>query len=91
MQRLMEHVEPRKAYDEYLEFKMNRFPKKKGRLLEFAGVDGKDVYNTSVPFMFDNRLIIAGRVEDRSSEDSSTMFFDDQDGKWRKIDRKSVV
>ncbi|MDQ8738819.1 DUF1861 family protein [Paenibacillus sp. LHD-38] len=47
-----------------------------------SGVDGKDVYNISAPFLDEGVLVIAGRVESRDSEQSEIMFFVEQDGVW---------
>ncbi len=59
---------------------------------EFAGVGDKDVYNSSIfqarvyPGDEKETTIIAGRVEDRTSELSRVMFFQQgPDGKWYPI------
>lgn len=48
----------------------------------FENVGDKDVYNISAPFMDENELVIAGRVESRDSEHSEVHFFVKRDGKW---------
>jgi hypothetical protein len=50
-----------------------------GEVIRFEGVDGKDVYNITAPFVDRDERIIAGRVEDRDSEFSQVVFFR-QDG-----------
>ncbi|HWU94964.1 MAG TPA: DUF1861 family protein [Sphingomonas sp.] len=54
--------------------------------LQFAGVDGRDVYNITAPFHSAGRRVIAGRVERRDSEDSIAVFFEERDGVWQPID-----
>lgn len=42
----------------------------------FKGIQGKDVYNITSPFLFNGAFYIAARVESRNSEiDSKVMFF----------------
>ena len=53
---------------------------KKSKKLIFTGVGGKDVYNITAPFGDDGSLVIAGRVEDRNSENSKVKFFVDNNG-----------
>ncbi|MCC0714874.1 MTP-1 family protein [Clostridioides sp. ES-S-0077-01] len=48
----------------------------------FENVGEKDVYNISTPFMDENELVIAGRVESRDSEHSEIHFFVKRNGKW---------
>ncbi|MCC0783099.1 DUF1861 family protein [Clostridioides sp. ES-S-0108-01] len=48
----------------------------------FENVGEKDVYNISAPFMDENELVIAGRVEFRDSEHSEIHFFVKRNGKW---------
>ena len=49
--------------------------------LHFTGIGDSDVYNISSPFLDQGQPVIAGRVEQRSSERSTTMFFvEDHDG-----------
>ncbi|MEG1441439.1 MAG: DUF1861 family protein [Oscillospiraceae bacterium] len=45
-------------------FEKNK-PKFEGRLLIFEGVEGFDVYNSSIPFMHNGKKYIYGRVEKR--------------------------
>lgn len=45
------------------------------RKLEFPTMPGLDVYNVSVPLMWNHAAYIAGRVEKRSSEISEVVFF----------------
>ena len=46
----------------------DRRPKKKGVILKFDGVEGKDVYNITSPFKEDGIEYLVGRVEKRSSK-----------------------
>ncbi len=46
------------------------------RLETFCGVDGFDVYNPSVPFVWEGKEYLAGRVERRDSERSEVRFFE---------------
>jgi len=73
-----------KCVDElHLEFttrlKDSKFSPKK---LIFEGVKGKDVYNITVPFNQNGKIIIAGRVESRDSEYSEVIFFEENNNKW---------
>ena len=56
-----------------------------GELLEFYGLpNGTDVYNTSIPFNYNGKHYIYGRVEKRSEWASSVTRLFVQDGKcWR--------
>jgi len=69
-------ITPTRAIDDLLEFKKRRFPEKAGEILKFSGAEGYDVYNTSVPFDYRGTTVMAGRVESRDSEASTTMFFE---------------
>lgn len=60
-------------------------PPRTGKLV-FAGVDGRDVYNITAPFVSAGRRIIAGRVEARDSQESIAVFFEERDGIWHPID-----
>lgn len=53
---------------------------KRSEKLIFTGVGEKDVYNITAPFEDDGELVIAGRVEDRNSENSKVVFFTDNNG-----------
>lgn len=44
--------------------------------IQFSGCEGYDVYNITAPFEFDGTTMIAGRVEQRESEDSKIVFFE---------------
>lgn len=54
----------------------------KGKKLHFAGVGDRDVYNITAPFMNEGELYIAGRVEERNSEESEIIFFTCKDDVW---------
>lgn len=49
---------------------------------KFFGVDGYDVYNPSVPFVWEGKEYIAGRVEKRDSEHAEVRFFERTEGGW---------
>lgn len=53
------------------------------RVEKFAGAEGYDVYNPSVPFMWEGREYIAGRVEKRDTELSEVRFFVREGDVWR--------
>lgn len=53
--------------------------------------DKRDVYNISAPFYWNGETLIAGRVEARDSEDSETIFFEEQDGRWIKKEGYPVL
>lgn len=48
----------------------------------FEGVEGRDVYNITAPFLMGGEIVIAGRVENRDSEQSEIHFFKRKEGKW---------
>jgi hypothetical protein len=50
--------------------------------LRFADVGARDVYNITAPFRDAGAPTIAGRVEDRASERSTTRFFVERGGTW---------
>ncbi|WP_172194980.1 DUF1861 family protein [Saccharibacillus qingshengii] len=52
-----------------------------GSRLQFEGVGDKDVYNITAPFWNEGQWYIAGRVEERESEDSEIVFFKAKQGK----------
>ena len=72
---LFQKCEAESAKIQLQEFEKKRRPAHLGEVLQFDGVDGYDVYNPSIPFELDGRVIMAGRVENRSNEVSKTMFF----------------
>ncbi|MDD9148998.1 MULTISPECIES: DUF1861 family protein [unclassified Sporolactobacillus] len=59
--------------------------------LHFTGVGRRDVYNITAPFCDENRLVIAGRVETRKSEDSIVVFFEKRDRQWQRIHHLPVL
>lgn len=71
--------EPRRrgpqSVDELLAEHLRRAPAQAGVRLRFVGVEDRDVYNITAPFEADGELVIAGRVESRSSEYSDVYFF----------------
>lgn len=50
--------------------------------LAFSGVGDRDVYNIAAPFEDEGELVIAGRVEERDSEQSEIHFFVKQGEQW---------
>lgn len=48
----------------------------------FHGTDGCDVYNPSVPFEWEGKTFLAGRVERRESERSEVRFFVRREDGW---------
>ncbi len=46
------------------------------RKIQFLGVDDYDVYNISKEFVYQNKLMIAGRVEKRNTEICKVAFFE---------------
>ncbi len=65
----------------YKEFSKNRRIEE-ATIEIFEGVDGLDVYNPSVPFIFEGKEYIAGRVERRDSERSEIRFFTREGDRW---------
>lgn len=51
---------------------------------KFLSKDGKkkDVYNITAPFEWDGRTLLAGRVEERDSEHSEVVFFEQKKDCW---------
>lgn len=50
--------------------------------LSFSGMGNKDVYNIAAPFEDEGELVLAGRVEDRDSEQSEIHFFVERGEHW---------
>lgn len=56
--------------------------------LVFEGVGERDVYNVSVPFEapgLPGSRVLAGRVETRDSEQSTVVFFTEEEGVWQPV------
>lgn len=51
---------------------------KNPKTLRFVGTMGLDVYNPSEPFIYEGKELIIGRVEERDSEVSMSVFFEKQ-------------
>ena len=68
-------------------YELNRKPKEP-ELLLFEGVNGRDVYNCSVPFEEEGKTYILGRVERRNEWTNSIvlLFEKHPDGKWYRVD-----
>ena len=66
----------KKSIQNYIDEHVASKKKFEGRLLNFETNDGFDVYNCSVPFDYDGKTYIWGRVERRSDWASSvTLLF----------------
>lgn len=87
---LSEKISPVCAKEQLASFNQNK-PSTMGELLVFTGTEGLDVYNTSIPFELEGKLIIAGRVESRSNEVSQTKFFEKAGDKWQLIPDAPVL
>ncbi len=78
----MAPTNPKSAYAAFL---AKGLPKQQGRVLTFLGVEGYDVYNPSVPFSWQGKRVMAGRVEPRANADARIMFFEETDAGWQLI------
>ena len=87
--KLYAEIKPTPIREDYAKFQKNK-PQNVGEILKFDGVGENDVYNPSIPFKLDGMTIIAGRVESRNNEISSTMFFLEKDGVWSPIEDAPV-
>lgn len=67
----------------YLDNKINIYNVEK---IKFINVGKNDVYNISAPFINEEKLVIAGRVEARDSEDSTVYFFEKKENVWHPIE-----
>ncbi len=45
----------------------------------------KDVYNVTAPFEWDGKTLLAGRVEERDSEHSEVVFFEQKEAGWEPV------
>jgi len=59
--------------------------------LHFRGVADRDVYNITAPFEDAGRMVIAGRVERRDSEQSEVYFFAETDGIYEPLPDAPVL
>ena len=76
----------------YTKFRSNITDKKFNAIkLAFTGVEDKDVYNITAPFLSHGKKVIAGRVEGRDTEYSHVMFFEEKKGKWSPVDEAPVL
>ncbi len=77
------HIKQPKSAKEIFEAFEKREQLPAGELITFEGVDDKDVYNITAPFVIDGKTYIAGRVESRGTEsDSQTRFFEERNNVW---------
>lgn len=88
---LHKKIEAISARIQFKEYKQKGNPDPAGEILRFKGADGYDVYNPSVPFHINGRMIIAGRVENRANEESDTMFFEKDGETWNLITDAPVL
>lgn len=88
--KLYSKITPTPLKQQYAEFQKHK-PQDMGEILRLDGVGDHDVYNPSVPFDLDGMTIIAGRVEQRSDEFSSAMFFTETGGVWLPIEGAPVL
>lgn len=61
----------------------------KSEVLKFAGVNGRDVYNCSIPFDHEGDRYIFGRVERRTEWANSVTYlfrYDRESGVWNKVE-----
>ena len=57
----------------------------------FAEYRKKDVYNITAPFTWEGKTLLAGRVEDRDSEHSEVIFFEQKEGGWAPVPGAPVL
>jgi hypothetical protein len=76
------------AYEEALTALQENIKEKafKTERLNFSGVGKRDVYNITAPFGSAGKTIIGGRVENRDSEQSILMFFEEKNNIWSPIE-----
>lgn len=53
--------------------------------------EGKDVYNITAPFEWEGKTLLAGRVEDRDSEHSEVIFFEQKGESWVPVEEAPVL
>lgn len=71
--------------DELIKIYRTKHDKKISQKLLFDA-EGYDVYNITAPFCDNGRKVLAGRVEERCSEDSKAMFFYNSGNMWKKVE-----
>lgn len=66
------------------EYEKNNSSKNSSIKLNFllGNREGKDVYNITAPFEWEGKTLLAGRVEDRNSEHSEVIFFEQKEEDW---------
>lgn len=89
--KLEQEISPRRARLDYLEFKESHFPGMRGKLLRFEGAPGRHIYNTTVPFDYQGRKILAGRVEGPDGKDSCVMFFEQSGDSWKLVPESACI
>lgn len=77
-----DRISPRSAKEMYEHFALTR-KVKDARVETFFGTEGFDVYNPSIPFEWEGKTYLAGRMERRESERSEVRFFERCEGGWR--------
>lgn len=80
-----------KLQDEKRLFEQNK-PVFNGGLLSFEGVEGLDVYNPSIPFLYNGKKYIYGRVEKRNEwARSHVRLFENVEGDtWRAVEHSMI-
>lgn len=53
--------------------------------------ESKDVYNITAPFEWEGKTLLAGRVEDRKSEHSEVVFFEQEKDAWVPVPEAPVL
>jgi hypothetical protein len=79
--------------DEFKKRELETPAKERGIKLKFLGVEPNDVYNPTIPFLIDGKLVIAGRVELRGDNAKSKVCFFEQgndENTWVKIDSAPI-
>ncbi len=70
------------------QFEESNAPNYGGAKLKFSGVDSYTVYNPSIPFVFDGKRYMFGRVEKINEYAASKIcLFEDDGGVWKKCGR----
>ncbi|MBP2032523.1 hypothetical protein J2Z42_001195 [Clostridium algifaecis] len=77
--------------DELLNNYRNKKCKKKSKKMNFIGIFNKNVYNITAPFYNKGKVVIAGRVESRRTNDSMVLFFEEYKDAWCHIIESPVI
>ncbi|MHB8963483.1 MAG: DUF1861 family protein, partial [Saccharofermentanales bacterium] len=85
------NVEAKTCLEQLEDFHRLTNPVRNARIMKFTGVDGRDVYNPTIPFECCGMTVIGGRVEARHNEVSQTMFFRFENDAWHLIPDAPVL